>query len=181
MQILCALRNVPSFLGVYPSDLLPPHAITRPGTVTINAGPQTRSGSHWFAIRLEPISSNAFYFESYGLPPLVPAFQSFLRRTSSVWEYNKTQLQGLTSTVCGHYCCLFALCSDEGVSQRQFVSLFGARHADQRVLELFASRFGSRVALHRGGQCCSARYIRYVTLHVAITCRQNVYGNGAGH
>ena len=178
MQILCALRNVPSFLGVYPSDLLPTHAITRPGTVIINADPHTRSGSHWLAIRLEPKSSSAFYFDSYGLPPLVPAIQSFLRRTSSVWEYNKTQLQGLTSTVCGHYCCLFALYSDEGLPPRQFVSLLGARHADERVLELFASRFGSSVALHRGGQCCSARYIRYVTLHVAIICRQNADGGG---
>jgi hypothetical protein len=47
------------------------------------------------------------------------------------------------------------------------------------VLETFASRFGARGALQRGGQCCSARYIRYVALRVAITCRQNVDGNGA--
>jgi hypothetical protein len=180
VQIICALRNVPSFLGVYPSDLLPTRAITRPGTVIINADPHTRSGSHWLAICLEPKSSSAFYFDSYGLTPLVPAIQSFLRRTSSVWDYN-TQLQGLTSNVCGHYCCLFALCLDEGLPPRQCVSHFGARHADERVLEIFASRFGSSVALHRGGQCCSARYIRYVTLHVAITCRENADGNGAGH
>jgi hypothetical protein len=77
VQILCALRNVPSFLGVYPSDLLPPHAITRPGTVIINADPRTRSGSHWFAIRLEPKSFNAFYFDSYGLLPLFPPSNHF--------------------------------------------------------------------------------------------------------
>jgi hypothetical protein len=158
-----------------PSDLLPPKAITRPGTVIINADQHTRSGSHWLAIRLEPKSSNAFYFDSDGLPPLVPVIQLFLRRTSSVWEY-KSQLQGLTSTVCGHYRCLFALCLDEGLSPRQYVSLLGARHADERVLELLASRFGSSVALHRGGQCCSGSYIRCVTLHVAITCRQNADG-----
>jgi hypothetical protein len=120
------------FSGVCPSDLLPTHAIIRNGTVIVNADPHTRSGSHWLAIRLEPKSSSAFYFDSYGLPPLVPAVQSFLRRTSSVWEYN-TQLQGLTSTACGHYCCLFALCLDEGLSPRQFVSLFGALHADEGV------------------------------------------------
>jgi hypothetical protein len=115
----------------YPSDFLPPHAIIRSGTVILNADPHTWSGSHCFAIRVEPKSSSAFYFDFYGLPTLVPAIESFLRRTSSVWKYNKTQLQGLTSIVCGHYCCLFALCLDEGLSPRQFVNLFGARHADE--------------------------------------------------
>ena len=34
---------------------------------------------------------------------------AFLRRNCTFWVYNTVQLQGLTSTVCGHYCCLFAL------------------------------------------------------------------------
>jgi hypothetical protein len=153
MQILCTLRNVPSFLGVYPSDLLPPHTFTQPGTIIINTDPHTKSGTHWLAIRLEPRSSTSYYFDSYGQPPLVPAIQSFLRRTCSVWDYNTTHLQGLTSTVCGQYCSLFTLFTDRGMSPRRFISLFDTRHADQQLRRLFASEFG-RLGGPRGGQCC---------------------------
>jgi hypothetical protein len=61
--------------------------ITLTGTVLIYADPHIANGSHWLAIRLEPKSSTAFYFFSYGLPPNI---HSFLKRTCPVWEYNKT-------------------------------------------------------------------------------------------
>jgi len=113
VQILCTLRNVKSFLGVYPSDLLP-HSITQSGTIIINADSRTEKGSHWLAIHFEPKASTAYYIDSYGISPLVPAIHPFLRRYCTFWVYNTVQLQGLTSTVCGHYCCLFALYMDRG-------------------------------------------------------------------
>ena len=78
MHILCTLRNVKSFLGVYPSDLLL-HSIAQPGTVIINADPHTEKGSHWLAIHFERKASSAYYFDSYGISPLVPAIHAFLR------------------------------------------------------------------------------------------------------
>jgi hypothetical protein len=110
-QILYALRNVHSFLGVYPSDILPLDKINQTGTIILNSNPHTEDVSDWLAIKIEPRSSTSIYFDSYGLSPFVPAIQSFLRRTCTIWEYNKTQLQGLT-TDCGHYCWVY------------FVSLF---------------------------------------------------------
>ena len=98
VQILCTLRNVKSFLGVYPSDLLP-HSIVQSFTVIINAEPHTEKGSQWLVIHFEPKASSAYYFDSYGIP-LVPAIHAFLRRNCTVWFYNTVQLQGLTSTVC---------------------------------------------------------------------------------
>jgi hypothetical protein len=153
MQIQCTLRNVPSFLGVYPRDLLPSHTFTQPSTIIINTDPHTESGTHWLAIRLEPRSSTSYYFDSYGLPPFLPAIQSFLRHTCSVWDYNTTQLQSLTSNVCGLYCCLFVLYMDRGMTPRQFISLFNTRHADRQLRRLFHSEFG-RIRGPRGGQCC---------------------------
>jgi len=50
-QILCTLKDVPSFLGVYPSDILPP-SITRSATLIVNTDPHTASGTHWLAIHL---------------------------------------------------------------------------------------------------------------------------------
>ena len=75
VQISCTLNNVKSFLGAFASDLL--HSITRPSTVIVNTDAHTQSGSHWLAIRLEPSSSTAFYFDSHGLSPNIHDIQSF--------------------------------------------------------------------------------------------------------
>ena len=50
-----------------------------------------------------------------------------------MWDFNATQLQGLTSLVCGQYCCLFALYLDQGYSPKQFISLFDPRTVDKEV------------------------------------------------
>jgi hypothetical protein len=84
-QILCTLKDVPSFLGVYPSDILPA-SITRSATLIVNADPHTACGTHWLAIHLQPRSYYGYFFDSYGLPPLIPSIATFMRRTCSVWE-----------------------------------------------------------------------------------------------
>jgi len=96
---------VQSFLGVFPSDLLP-HSITRPGTIVVNTDAHTQTGSHWVAIRLEPRSSSPFYFDFCGLSPNVLDIETFLRRNCTVLNYNTVEFQGPMSTVCRQYCCL---------------------------------------------------------------------------
>ena len=49
IQITCTLKDVPSFLGVYPSEKLP-WIVHRTGTAIVNADPHTKEGSHWLAI-----------------------------------------------------------------------------------------------------------------------------------
>jgi hypothetical protein len=92
-QILCTLLDVISFLDVFPSDLLPSsRPILKPCTLIVNADPHTVRGTHWLAIRLTPSSSSAYNYDSYGLVPLVPTVQAFLKRHCISWEYNKRQL-----------------------------------------------------------------------------------------
>jgi len=98
IRILCTLDNFKSFLGAFPSDLLP-HSITRPITLIVNTDAHTRSGSHWLAIHLDPRSPTSFYFESYGLSPHIHHIQSSIRRNCTVLNYNNVQLQGPMSTV----------------------------------------------------------------------------------
>ena len=148
-----------SFLGAFPSDLLP-HFITQTSTVIVNTDAHTQSGSHWLAIRLEPRSSTAFYFDSYGLSPHILDIQSFLRRNFTVLNYNNAQFQGPTSTVCGKYCCLFSLYTDRGYTGKQFVGLFTPGIADQHVENLFAHEFRSLSGVPIGGQCCISKYKR---------------------
>ena len=117
-QIICCLRSVCSFLGVFPSD-----PIARTVTLIVNTDPHKERGSHWLAIHLQPKSHSSFYFDSYGLPPFIPSIESFLHRNSIVHNYNTVQLQETTSTVCGKNCCLFALYIDRSYTPRQFVGL----------------------------------------------------------
>ena len=159
-QISCTLKEVRSFLGVYPSDLLP-RSVTRLGTVIINADPHTEKGSHWLAVHLRPKSSSAYYFDSYGIVPLVPAIQAFIRRNCITWDHNRRQMQSLTSNNCGKYCCLFALYMDRGFTPKQFVGLFDGevqQQASDRWIDLaFASEFGSlNNRRGHGGQCSSS-------------------------
>jgi hypothetical protein len=100
-QVVFTLGNVDSFLRVFPSDLLPT-SITRSGTLIFNTDAHTGKGSHWLAINFQTKSYSAFYFDSYGLFSYVYHIQLLLRRSCSVWDLNTTQLQGLTSLVCGH-------------------------------------------------------------------------------
>ena len=88
-QILCTLRDVNSFLAVFPSDLLPSsRPVLNPCTLIVNADPHT-CGSHWLAVRLTPRSSSAYYFDSFGTFPIVPSIQAFLHHNCTTWDYNK--------------------------------------------------------------------------------------------
>jgi hypothetical protein len=141
-QIICCLRDVSSILGVFASDMLPKYSIARSGSRIVNTDPHTESGSHWQAIHIQSRSSRLYYFNSYVLPPYIPATKSFINRNFTVWVYNSIQLQGSTTTVCGKYCCLMALYMDWGYSPQKFVGLLDSSHSAKRVSELLMAEFG---------------------------------------
>ena len=155
LQILCALRDLRSFTGVFPSNLLP-HSKAHACTVIINADHHTEKGSHWLAVQFLSKSSSAFYFDSYVMPPtLVPAIHEFIRRNCTVWDYNKKQQQGLTSNVCGKYCCLFALYASRGYSPRQIVGLLDAEVRE--IERAFLAEFGPPLRPRRRNGCQCSR------------------------
>jgi hypothetical protein len=138
-KILYALRNVHSFSGVYPPDILPLDKINQTGTIILNPDPHRERFTlarfpHWTQIL------NLILCRQLWPTLFVPAIQSFLRRTCTIWEYNKTQLQGLT-TVCRHYWCLLALYMDGQYTPKGFITLCNT-HADRHVREMFRSEFG---------------------------------------
>jgi len=170
LQILCTQRDVKTFLGVFPSDLLP-RIITQTCTIIVICDPHTEDGSHWLAIKFQPKSFRGFYFDSYVLRPYIPSIRSLLKRTCPVWNFNTIQLQGLTSSVCGHYCCVFALYLDKVYFPKQFINLFDPRTADKQVARMFASEFGSvrespTGPSGDGGQCCTCYNKRCVATRV---------------
>ena len=131
VQIQHALQGVNSFLGVYASDLLP-LSIVQTSTIT---DPHTEPSLHWQVINFQTphCTSNGYFLDSYGRYPFIPSILDFIRRHCTVWQYNRTQFQGPTTTVCGEYCCLFALYMDRGYTPQQFVGLFAAENADRNI------------------------------------------------
>ena len=111
------LKDVRSFLGVFP-PVMSPRSVTQSGTVI------TEKGSHWQAVHFVPKSSSAYFLDSYGIVPLVPDIAAFIRRNCIVLDYNRRQLNGLTTNFCGKYCCLFAVYVDRGFTAKQFVGQF---------------------------------------------------------
>ena len=164
VQIQHDLQDGNSFLGVYASDLLP-LSIVETGTIIVNTDPHTEPGTHWQAIHFQTPHrfSSGYFFDSYGRYPHIPEILDFIRRHCTVWQYNKTQLQGPTTTVCGEYCCLFALYMDRDYTPQQFEGLFAAAasDADRRIHQLFCSEFGPTLCKQRsGGECCMSLYKR---------------------
>jgi hypothetical protein len=85
-RFICTLRDLTSFLDVFPSDLLQSsRPVLNPCTLIVNADLYTEGGSHWLAIRVTPRSSSAYYFDSYGIVPLITTIQHFLKRHCTTW------------------------------------------------------------------------------------------------
>ena len=59
-----------------------PRSIAQPSTVIVNTDAHTQSGSHWLAIRLEPRSSTAFYFEWIQVDPYSMIIQTLSEATA---------------------------------------------------------------------------------------------------
>jgi hypothetical protein len=147
-QIICCLRDVGLFLAVFPSDLLT--RTVRSGTIIVKTDRHTESVSHWLVIQIQSSSSKIYYFDSYGLPPLIHSIQSFINRNCTVWDYNLVQLQGPTTAVCAKYCCLFALYADRGYTPQKSIEVVGTVDTDKSVFRIV--RGGVRFPIQNGVQ-----------------------------
>ena len=161
-QIMFCLRYVGSFLRGFSSDLLPQNPIAESCTLIVNTDPHTESCSHWLAIQLQSRTHSSYYFDTCDLPPHIPSIQSFITRNCIVWDYNAIHLQCPKSTVCGKYCCLFALYMGRGYTRRQFVGLLSTASDDRVVADVFESEFVPLRNISSGGSCCGSRSTRYV-------------------
>ena len=74
----------------------------------MNTDPASKPGSHWVAVYIDS-NKRGEYFDSYGRRPGIPALVQLLNKNCRSWEYNQQPVQGLFSSVCGHYCVYFLL------------------------------------------------------------------------
>ena len=124
-QLLKALKHHREtrdiFLGVFPSDKLPPSMqYTKPAVALIaNTDPSYKPGQHWCAFYITP--DCVYYFDSYGIPP-PKSFQRLMQCRKEKQIFGR-RLQG-RGMVCGHYCLYFILAMVRGGTDTMF-GLFG--------------------------------------------------------
>lgn len=98
-QIQKCLHSCQNFLGVFSLDTIP--RFIENGMLISNTAPSNAPGVHWVAMIV--FDRIGFYFDSYGEPPKEP-FERLLNNSSDEWFFNSTQLQSVSSTVCGQWC-----------------------------------------------------------------------------
>ena len=108
-----------------------------PSAYVISSHPSSKPGEHWIAVYFDKHGKGE-YFDSYGLPPSVNGFTTFMERNSKTWIYNDKTVQSLFSTRCGHYCVYFILYRCRGYRMRYIVSRFSSNLAENdRKVDLF--------------------------------------------
>ena len=115
-------KHVKYFQGVYPKDLLP-STLIKPPIIVINLDKYYMPGSHWVGVCFSD-SDYVEYFDSYDLSPYKLEIMAYIHRHSISWTFNRHRLQGFTSKVRGHYCCIYALRRAKGLSMMSFVNMF---------------------------------------------------------
>jgi hypothetical protein len=154
-------KHVKYFQWVYRIDLILA-TIVKPAILVINLDKHYMPGSHWVTKCLSD-DDCACYFDSYGIPPFKLEITAFLQRHSISWTFNRHRVQGLTSKVCRHYCCLYALHIAKGLSMTSFVNMFSPAHYDCNDIKavcIFRPQFGKCPAcsqLEQQQQLCKSQ------------------------
>jgi hypothetical protein len=154
----------PHFLGVFPCDKLP-QPTKYPCAVVANTDPAGAKGEHWVAFYIAD-DGTVEYFDSFGMPPLNCDLFSYFESSGKKYKFNDVQLQGISSTACGHYCIAFLARRVRGQSLDDIVHKFfkGGKtpgQNDKRIEQLVTDTYSikptpSSLDLHGKGtiQCC---------------------------
>lgn len=105
-------------------------------------------GIHWIAISMMPHDRIIELFDSFGREPLREEILKKLKAFSSV-KYSVKQIQSCYTSVCGVYCCLFALWKCTNLPFETFLDEFSDSllENDTKVVEMFNNSFSNQSAL----------------------------------
>ena len=95
----------------------------KPTGFVVNTDNHTKSGMHWIAIYADT-ADNILYFDSFGLPPLIPDHINRIRKNCKQFRWNVTRIQGDSSDVCGQYCIMFLTYMYNGLGFNKFIENF---------------------------------------------------------
>lgn len=110
------LENVSTFLGTFACDkltLLP--KTDSLVSIIVNLDKAEDPGSHWTAlsIKRKGHDQNCYFYDPLGSPCTNNYILQIVKRYNPL-QYNKQQIQAITSRYCGIYCVAFVLFMDKG-------------------------------------------------------------------
>lgn len=145
-EIYESLQYLPlSTFGVYPADQIP-RVWTLPAGLVVNTDKGDGPGEHWVAMYVDD-KRKGVYFDSYGLPPIIPQHLARLRRNCKFYRYNLKQLQSNTSDVCGQFCVVFLHLMSSGFTMSRFNSLFSDNlKENDNIVREYYNTFAARRA-----------------------------------
>lgn len=148
------------FRGVFAADTLPTKFVT-PAAFIVNTDIAQGPGEHWNVIFIDN-KGNGEFFDSYGLPPLIENHVAFLKKHCNKFTFNKHPLQSVSSSVCGHYCCLYVAAKSRNINLNRFLSFFfpnDCNSNDALVILTFMKKFGNIKSPQKENvlamKCCS--------------------------
>lgn len=120
------------FRGVFACDDLP-QQIKLPSAFVINLSSKSESGSHWVALYINEKGAG-YYFDSFGFPPKNKHILYFIGKFTKNIQYNKIQLQHITSNKCGKFCCAFIYTVISHKPIKNFISKFSTNHYINEII-----------------------------------------------
>ena len=97
-----------NFLGVYSKDVLP-NRIGEDESVVINTQDYLDGGgTHWVCVVNQLDSSDAEYFDSFGVQPS-DVVVDYMKTSRKGLVYSDNHIQDVDSIMCGYYVCYFIL------------------------------------------------------------------------
>ncbi|XP_022106393.1 uncharacterized protein LOC110987709 [Acanthaster planci] len=118
----------PYFQGIYPANGLPKEPVPWPSAFVVTAKSiPSFFINHWIGIYITP-DGEGEVFDSLGHPPRHPMLQDFLRRNTTRIVYNRVQIQGSQSSVCGQHVLYFLLQRCRGFHPEYIVRSFCPDH-----------------------------------------------------
>jgi hypothetical protein len=166
-QIVTALASDPivskCFAGVFACDQLPKKINKFPTALVANTDPSNERGEHWIAMYFDK-HKNAEYFDSYGMPPSNCDLYKFFQSNGKNHKCNETQLQAISSIVCGHWAIGFLAKRCREHSMTSFIKQFKGLKpgvSDSKIASLVTTLYNIKPVRTRrqvgGVQHCCAR------------------------
>ena len=160
LEILKTLLLIPYHtVGVFPADKII-EKWTKPCAFVFNTDLHTQPGAHWVAVYVDK-NANAWYFDSYGLPPFVRHHLRAIRKNCRCLRWNTRQLQSTNSAVCGQFCILFLHFLSTAGTMNQFIIIFSDDlHKNDRISAEYVKKMCKKVRNSRlshmggGGKLC---------------------------
>lgn len=124
------LKNI--YIGTFSPNNLPQRKIGgKRAALILNLCRTKTGGCHWVAIYLTP--KFAEYFDSSGLSSfkLDPLIVKFLKIQKRKIKFNRVEIQGEKSSMCGEFSLTYLYCKVKGWSLNRFLKMFKRRQLDK--------------------------------------------------